>query len=510
MQVARRGVRDATVEDGREGADAVDAGLTPRRRSTIFGNERRCFVSSSDPSRSVRGPSMLLPLQSLAASFLVAASARISGADRVVHRPRRWRRALGMVPAAVIAAGLASLPAAVRAGEAATASNASVAVSAVAVGGDETATTISIDLTRPVPIGVFGLAAPDRLVIDLPGARFDLPRDAGAGARGLVRQWRFGAFAADRSRLVFDLARPVRLTGADLQAADGTRPTRMVVALGAAGPDEAPWRPVHLGPPEPPRTADTARPAPATTAGKRVIVVDAGHGGVDAGTVSPATGTPEKTVVLEMAKVLARRLEETGRYAVRMTRQSDVFVGLDARVDVARAARADLFLSIHADAEYDHSVRGATVYTVAEKASDARAAALAAKENRSDAIAGLIEEAARDDVTDILADLTRRESRRFSRDLARDILAEYARNGRLVKGAAHREAGLKVLRAHDFPSVLVEIGFLSNPEDEKQMASVDWRDHTAGSLIAAIDRWFSERGSAVSAGAATGRAPVSP
>lgn len=463
---------------------------------------------------------MLLPSRSHATAPLAAVVARISGTNDDLRRPPGRRGVVGAVIAsglaAVIAAVIAWSPAAVRAAEvgAVNAANAAVVVSAVAVGGDDTATTISIDLTRPVPIGVFGLAAPDRLVVDLPGARFDLPREAGGGARGLVRQWRYGAFAADRSRLVFDLKQPVRLTGADLLPAEGTRPARMVVALAAAGGNGTPWQPVHLGPPEPARAAETVRPVAPAPAGKRVIVVDAGHGGVDAGTVSPATGTPEKTVVLEMAKVMARRLEETGRYAVRMTRQSDVFVGLDARVEAARAARADLFLSIHADAEYDHSVRGATVYTLSEKATDARAAALAAKENRSDAIAGLIEEAARDEVTDILADLTRRETRRFSRDLARDILAEYARNGRLVKGAAHREAGLKVLRAHDFPSVLVEIGFLSNPEDEKLMASVDWRDHTAGSLIAAIDRWFAERGSAaipaISAGPATGRAPVSP
>lgn len=381
-----------------------------------------------------------------------------------------------------------------------------VAVTSVAIGGDETSTTITIDVTRSPAATVFGLADPDRLVVDLPAVRFDLAANAGRAGRGLVTGWRFGAFAAGRSRLVFDLARPVRPGDIGLTAVG--QGARIVVSMAAAGAGEAKgFSPRSLGGGSPaagagswePRGAvgSPVRPEPNGT-GRRIVVVDAGHGGVDAGTVSPATGTPEKTVVLAMAKVLAAQLRATGRYTVATTREEDVFVSLDRRVEIARAAKADLLVSVHADAEFDHSVRGATVYTVAEKATDARAAALAAKENRSDAIAGLIDDHRHDDVGDILSDLTRRESRRFSLVLAQDILAEYARNGRLVKGAAHREAGLKVLRAHEFPSVLVEIGFLSNKEDEAQMTSPEWRERTAASLVSAIDRWFSTRGSAAS------------
>ena len=379
-----------------------------------------------------------------------------------------------------------------------------VAVGSVAIGGDETSTTITIDVTRPLAATVFGLADPDRLVVDLPAVRFDLAANAGRSGRGLVTGWRFGAFAAGRSRIVFDLARPVR--PGDIGLTPVGQGGRIAVSITAAGAGEAKgFAPQSIGGGAVTAGAGSWEPRGAVATGaraepggpeKRIVVVDAGHGGVDAGTVSPATGTPEKTVVLAMAKALAAHLRATGRYTVVTTREEDVFVSLDRRVDVARAAKADLFVSVHADAEYDHSVRGATVYTVAEKASDARAAALAAKENRSDAIAGLIDEYRHDEVGDILSDLTRRESRRFSLALAQDILAEYARNGRLVKGAAHREAGLKVLRAHEFPSVLVEIGFLSNKEDEAQMTSPEWREKTAASLVSAIDRWFSTRGSA--------------
>jgi N-acetylmuramoyl-L-alanine amidase len=242
-------------------------------------------------------------------------------------------------------------------------------------------------------------------------------------------------------------------------------------------------------------TGAIAAPVVAPTPPPRpVVVIDPGHGGTDVGTRSPATGTFEKTVVLAMAQALVRDLERSGRYDVRITRSADVYVSLADRVAVARAAKADLLVSIHADAEYDHSVRGATVYTVSEKPSDARAAALAAKENAADALAGHVAEEERGEVGDILAELTLRETRRFSLIAARDILDEYRRHGRLVKGEAHRQAGLKVLRAHDVPSVLVEIGFLSNKEDEALMTSPVWRDKTAEALLRAIDRFFAERG----------------
>jgi N-acetylmuramoyl-L-alanine amidase len=245
-----------------------------------------------------------------------------------------------------------------------------------------------------------------------------------------------------------------------------------------------------------------AAPPPAAT--RPVVVVDAGHGGADGGTHSPATGMLEKTVVLDMAKVLVKALEATGRYEVRTTRTTDVFVPLSRRVAIAREAGADLLISVHCDAEFDASVRGATVYTLAEKASDAQAAALAAKENAADAVAGHVAPETEDAVGDILADLTLRETKRFSQLVARDILDEYRRNGRLVKGAAHRQASLKVLRAHDVPSVLVEIGFLTNKEDEALMTSQVWREQTARSLVAAIDRFFAGRGPPGSTHAAEG------
>ena len=392
------------------------------------------------------------------------------------------------------------------------------------VGGDEARTVVTVDLSHPAGVRVFGLAEPTRVVVDLPAARFDGGHEAGRSARGLVSGWRFGASAAGRSRLVIETRGPVKVARADFDGAAPSGTTRLLLELAPGAVDDMRGAaPIDL----PRAVSDTSsggaaaksdRQAPAPKAAvaesslrRPVVVIDPGHGGGDAGTVSPATGMPEKTVVLEMSKVLARRLRETGRYEVVVTRTEDVFLGLGERVRIARARHADLLLSIHADAEYDHSVRGATIYTLAEKASDEQAAALAAKENQSDALAGHVVEEAESEVADILADLTLRETRRLSLGLARDLLDEYRRHGRLVKNAPHRQAGLKVLRAHDIPSALIELGFLSNKEDEALLTSADWREKTAGSIIAAVDRWFAGRdGHADPTKDVGARAPASP
>lgn len=360
-------------------------------------------------------------------------------------------------------------------------------VAAVTLSAPGRSTVVLADLSTPVPLTVFSTTRPARLVVDLPKARFDLPRDAARAAAGAITAWHRVDAGSGRVRMIFDLDRPMRLVSADLVAPDPGGLARLVVELAPPTADApADAHRIHLGAPlapaaSPPAPADPARP---------VIVVDPGHGGLDAGTVSPATGTPEKAVVLEMSRALIARLRSEGRYEVVATRDSDVFVGLAERTRIARSHHADLFLSIHADAEYDHSVRGATVYTLSEKASDERAAALASKENQSDAIAGLAPEEPPDTVAGILGDLTLRETRRFSLRFAQSLLDEVRRSGRAVRGEAHREAALKVLRAPDIPAVLIEIGFLSNKEDEALMTSPEWRDRWARSLAAAIDRYF--------------------
>lgn len=358
-------------------------------------------------------------------------------------------------------------------------------------------TRFVLDLTRPVEIQSFGLGEPYRVVVELPETRLDSASDGHREGRGLVTSWRFGLFMAGRSRLVFDLAGPVAIERAEVEPFEGGG-FRLVVEMKAS--DRATFLARHVRKPKEVPVAEGVgllakgdRETPRPNRSKPMIVIDPGHGGIDVGTRSPATGTFEKSVVLEIAKLLERRLVETGRYEVRMTRQDDTFVPLADRVRIARSHHADLFLSVHADAELDRLVRGATVYTLDDRASDSQAAALASKENASDALAGVVPEETFDEVADILIDLTLRETKRFSQVLARNLVEDLKTVGRLVKANPHRSANFRVLKAHDIPSALVELGFLSNKEDEQLLMSADWRDKTTRALVASVDRFFQSR-----------------
>ncbi len=238
----------------------------------------------------------------------------------------------------------------------------------------------------------------------------------------------------------------------------------------------------------PPPTA-----VPDATADKRpVIVLDPGHGGIDPGARTP-TGVFEKEIVLAFTERLKKRLEAGGRYRVVMTRSTDVFVPLGERVRLARGARADLFVSIHADSiSGQPQVRGLTVYTGSERATDAESERLAKRENEADAAAGHEASETADDVADILRDLTLRETRGFSHAFARKLVTQLGPVMNLNSNP-HRQAGFRVLRAHDVPSVLVELGYLSSRKDIDLLMSEEWRDRSATAMASAIDRYFATR-----------------
>jgi N-acetylmuramoyl-L-alanine amidase len=222
-----------------------------------------------------------------------------------------------------------------------------------------------------------------------------------------------------------------------------------------------------------------------------VIVLDPGHGGIDPG--AAAAGMFEKDIVFAYADILRRRLEAGGRYRVVMTRDHDVFVPLGDRVRIARAAKADLFISIHADSiSGGQEVRGLTVYTGSERASDADSAKLADRENRADAAAGADAAEGPDEVLDILQDLTLRETRVFSHGFATRLVGELESVARLNKNP-YRQAGFRVLRAHDVPSVLVELGYLTSRKDFDLITSEEWRERAAAAMTTAIDRFFATR-----------------
>ncbi|CAI9405105.1 N-acetylmuramoyl-L-alanine amidase AmiC [Pleomorphomonas sp. T1.2MG-36] len=362
--------------------------------------------------------------------------------------------------------------------------------------GDESRTRFVLDLSGEVDLSAFTLDEPYRVVIDLPEIDFRLPSGTGSTGRGLVSDWRYGQFAAGRSRIVLDVTGPVKIDKAFVLPAVENQPARMVLDLlkttSAAFEEEQ--RKSQLARDEanqPVQKADQLPPPDRSKREKPLIVIDAGHGGVDAGTVS-ASGVLEKDIVLAFAKKLQERLEQTGKVAVLLSRTDDTFLPLGSRVQFARDHAADLFLSIHADSEHEGSVRGATVYTLSDKASDREAAALAAKENASDLIAGLDLQQEADDVTDILVDLTRRETRNFSAAFANGLIGDLASATRMIKNP-RRSAGFQVLKAHDVPSVLVEIGYLSNDQDEKLLTSDEWRSRVADAVTQAVLRFFGQK-----------------
>ena len=360
---------------------------------------------------------------------------------------------------------------------------------AVEVATEAGKTRFTVTLSKAVAARAFPMERPDRIVLDLPEVTFHLPNDAGKAREGLIASFRYGLFAPGRSRVVIDLTQPAQVTRLDVvpQPADGS--ARLVVEIAKA--DREAFRKAAAEAAARAReTADVAVPAPAADL-RPVIVLDPGHGGIDPG--AAAAGMFEKDIVFAYADILRRRLEAGGRYRVVLTRDHDVFVPLGDRVRIARAAKADLFISIHADSiAGGQEVRGLTVYTGAERASDADSARLADRENRSDAAAGVDAAEGPDEVVDILQDLTQRETRAFSHGFATRLVGELESVARLNKNP-YRQAGFRVLRAHDVPSVLVELGYLTSRKDFDLITSDEWRERAAAAMTVAIDRFFATR-----------------
>jgi len=379
-------------------------------------------------------------------------------------------------------------------------------------------TRVVLDLDAATAYEIEPQTQPDRLAIDLKDCADSAATTANV-ARGLVKSIHAEIGGPATSRLVLELSAPAHLSGAQfLPAADGA-PPRIFVDLqpGFAEPktdadaatlptaaDEArqPIPPAQPSLPKPEAERGTValvamampslRPQPnSTDPGSHripVIVLDPGHGGKDPGANGP-DGTLEKNITLQMAKDLRRVLESTGRYRVVLTREDDTFLPLRSRIDVARAAGADLFISLHADHNDDASLRGASVYTLSDTASDVEAAAVAARENKDGLINGVDLTNQSPMVTSILVDLAQRETRNLSDRFAgmlTDTLAE--RTETLPE--SHRFAGFVVLKALDVPSALVELGYLSNEDDESALVSSRHRERMAKAMLEAIDRFF--------------------
>jgi len=373
------------------------------------------------------------------------------------------------------------------------------------VGEKAKTTRFVLELSDRVEFRVFTLADPYRVVIDLPAVGWRLPVRPLPEGRGLLAKLRYGLFKPGTSRVVLDMNRPAAVDKAFLLVPLGAHPYRLVLDLvpisraaflRRAGQPNA--RTASLTPvparPRPgfatPKTAASALPLrqPRRREPKPVIVIDPGHGGIDPGTTSVG-GIYEKHVTLSVAREMKAQLERTGRFRVVLTRGRDIFVRLRDRVAKGRDAGARLFMSIHADAIKNRTERGLSVYTLSGRASDKEAEALAEKENKADLIAGIDLTGETPEVTNILIDLAQRESMNESVRFASLLIKELRRKTRVLR-RSHRFAGFAVLKAPDVPSVLIEVGFLSNREDEKALRSKKYRAKLAAAVVRAVEGYF--------------------
>ena len=367
--------------------------------------------------------------------------------------------------------------------------------------GDESQTRFVMDFSRTIDLHAFTLADPYRVVVDIPQVIFRLPPKTGESGRGLIKAFRFGLVMQGGSRLVLDLAKPVRIEKASvIDAADGV-PARLVLDLVATDRESFLRKIALTNRAAGPELPHADKPQAAGGDPRPLVVLDPGHGGIDTGTKSSG-GELEKDIVLNVAQLLRERLEKAGKCRVLMTRTDDTFVPLADRVRMARSASAALFVSIHADAlpRREGDAQGASVYTLSETASDSEAARLAEKENRADVIAGVDLKTEPDDVAGILIDLAERETKSFSLQFAHKLIGEMKTVTRLHKTPL-KSAGFRVLRAPDVPSVLVELGYVSNRKDLQSLLSDTWRNRTAETIAKAIETYFATHMAGARAGA---------
>lgn len=371
--------------------------------------------------------------------------------------------------------------------------------------GDSRQTRFVLDLDKTIPFRAFTLADPYRLVVDIPQVSFRLPTGTGTTGRGLIKAFRYGLVMPGGSRIVFDLTGPAKVTNSVMLAPANDQPPRLVLeleqtdaasfaqSLASQSPQPLKATVSEEAAPAAPQVTAPATMAPAPPRDSRpVVVIDPGHGGVDNGTRSGEE--MEKNLVLAFGLALRDRLEKSGKYRVVMTRTDDTFIPLDDRVKVGRSQGAALFVSIHADylSHGEGEAQGATIYTVSDKATDAEAERLAESENRADAIGGVNLAQEPTEVADILIDLAQRETRTFSNRFARLLMGEMKSATRMHKHPL-KSAGFRVLKAPDVPSVLVELGYVSNKGDLEHLISESWRTKTVNSMGQAIDAFLAKR-----------------
>lgn len=384
------------------------------------------------------------------------------------------------------------------------AARAAAAITAIDIG--EMAITLRFD--KPVATAsAFMLSAPQRIAVDLPGTR--MGRVAASG--GLIASTRHGQYDLDTARVVFELNTAAVVSDASFSAdhlsltltlkpvseslfGRAVRKGRQLFGLDPPKPVDAraPQRGGITVPLDPPAPLQVPAVVGARGSKRPLVVIDAGHGGHDPGSQSTDGATKEKDIALAIARAIRDELAASGRVRVALTRSDDRFLVLGERREIARRLKADLFISVHADSAVNTAARGASIYTLSEVASDRVAAQLAAKENRADILNGVDLGGENNEVSSILLDLAQRETMNISSQFA-TLLQREMEPTIHFKDDAHRFAGLIVLKAPDVPSVLLETGYISNPDDLALLLSKDYRRNIAIGVRKAIETHFARR-----------------
>jgi N-acetylmuramoyl-L-alanine amidase len=353
-----------------------------------------------------------------------------------------------------------------------------------------------VDLAARTEFALVSLSEPDRIAIDVRAATFSVPEPTGtpAGEGNMISAYAVEQAAPDRVRTILTLGSPAQVQQAYVLDAFEGQPARLVVDIIPATAEEFAanvTRDASASSTVAPPVAAASTPAGGSElpiATRPLVVIDPGHGGIDSG-AETASGIKEKDVVLAFALRLQELLVESGRFDVALTREDDTFLRLEERVALARTNKADLFLSIHADSFQQPDIRGASVYTRDENATDVLDKVLADNENKTDVIAGFAMPQMAPEVVDILLDLMRREMRHQSFTAAQAIVHQLEPSVELRRFPV-RQADFFVLQAPDVPSVLLELGFLSNADDMANLMKGEWQDRTAEALARGISTYF--------------------
>lgn len=331
---------------------------------------------------------------------------------------------------------------------------------------------IEVTLTKKAEFKVYTLSNPNRVVLDIKKSTYDK-----------IKQGKLPKFVKKirhsnnkkYSRLVFDLNKKKSLRSAKIQKIKGQKYPKLIVKLSskAAKSMILSSSKTYVKPKKTP-----------------IIVIDAGHGGKDPGTIGNYARTKEKNITLSYAKELAKQLKRTERYKVYLTRDQDEFIPLRQRVAKARRVKADLFVSLHANAAQNRDAKGFSIYTLSEKASDKEAAKLARKENRADIISGINFKNAGSDILKTLIDMSQRSSMNYSARFANIAISKVKKQGVDILDNTHRFAGFVVLTAPDMVSILIELGYLSNKSEEKALNKLHHKRKIVKGLVNAIDEYF--------------------